>query len=362
MSVLIDKFVLLLFILPLLSRESGTVPVIAFLTAFTASCFLSLKNEEKLSFAVSGFYGVLCLFLPVFSIFLPLFCYDCTRTRQKFPGAILIVASVPFFIDRPFFLRIDLMLSLLLSLFLAVRTQKLEKMREEFKKLRDDSMELNLLLNKKNQYLMEKQETEVHLATLKERNRIAREIHDNVGHMLSRSILQLGALKALNHDSSLSAPLSELHKTLNTAMDSIRTSVHGLQESSVSLRDSVAEIIHGYPEYTVDLEYDISEPPPQNLQFCFAAIIKEAFTNASKHSDAARIRLVLREHPSFYQLLFEDDGSTAPKSYSSGMGLLNMKERIESFHGTINITFERGFKIFITVPRNTASYQPGGKS
>ena len=165
MSVLIDKFVLLLFILPLLSRESGTMPVIA--------------------------------------------CYNCTRTRQKFSGAILIVASVPFFMDRPFFLRIDLMLSLLLSLFLAVRTQKLEKMREEFKKLRDDSMELNLLLNKKNQYLMEKQETEVHLATLKERNRIAREIHDNVGHMLSRSILQLGALKALNHDSSLSAPLSE---------------------------------------------------------------------------------------------------------------------------------------------------------
>ena len=111
------------------------------------------------------------------------------------------------------------MLSLLLSLFLAVRTQKLENMREKFKKLRDDSTELNLLLNKKNRYLMEKQETEIHLATLKERNRIAREIHDNVGHMLSRSILQLGALKALNHDSSLSAPLSELHKTLNTAMD-----------------------------------------------------------------------------------------------------------------------------------------------
>ncbi len=70
--------------------------------------------------------------------------------------------------DRPFFLRIDLMLSLLLSLFLAAEMKKkLEKMREEFKKLRDDSMELNLLLNKKNQYLMEKQETEVHLATLK---------------------------------------------------------------------------------------------------------------------------------------------------------------------------------------------------
>ena len=94
---------------------------------------------------VSGFYGGLCLFIPVFSIFLPLFCYDCARTRRKFPGVILILASVPYFINRLFFLRIDLVLSLLLSLFLAVRTQKLENMREKFKKLRDDSTELNLL-------------------------------------------------------------------------------------------------------------------------------------------------------------------------------------------------------------------------
>lgn len=360
MSVLIDKFILLLFVLPLLSREAGVLPVVAFLTAFTASCFLSLKNNETLALIVSGFYGLLCLSTPIFSIFLPLFCYDCTRSRWRFFGVVLALASIPYFMSFHFFIRAYIVLTLLLSMFLAVRTQKLETMKQEFKKLRDDSTELNLLLNKKNQYLLEKQETEIHLATLKERNRIAREIHDNVGHMLSRSILQLGALKAVNKDAGLSTSLVELQNTLNTAMDSIRTSVHGLQESSVSLHDSVAEIIRGYPEYTVDFDYDISDAPPQNLQFCFAAIIKEAFTNTAKHSDAKHIRLVLREHPSFYQLLFEDNGSAAPESYSSGMGLLNMKERIESFHGAINILFEHGFKIFITVPHNTSSYQPGG--
>ena len=44
------------------------------------------------------------------------------------------------------------------------------------------------------------QDYEIYLATLKERNRIAREIHDNVGHMLTRSILQLGALSVINKD------------------------------------------------------------------------------------------------------------------------------------------------------------------
>ena len=50
---------------------------------------------------------------------------------------------------------------------------------------------------------MEKQDTEIYLATLKERNRIAREIHDNVGHMLSRSILMVGALKTVNQAENL---------------------------------------------------------------------------------------------------------------------------------------------------------------
>jgi len=51
-----------------------------------------------------------------------------------------------------------------------------------------------MLLRQKNRELIEKQDYEIRLATLNERGRIAREIHDHVGHLLSRSILQIGAL------------------------------------------------------------------------------------------------------------------------------------------------------------------------
>ena len=67
---------------------------------------------------------------------------------------------------------------------------------------RDESTEMAMHLAEKNKDLMEKQEYEVHLATLAER-RIAREIHDNVGHMLSSAILQVGALRAVNAQPSL---------------------------------------------------------------------------------------------------------------------------------------------------------------
>ena len=53
-------------------------------------------------------------------------------------------------------------------------------------------------MEQKNKELLEKQDYEIQVATLNERNRIAREIHDSVGHLLSRSILQLGALKAVH--------------------------------------------------------------------------------------------------------------------------------------------------------------------
>ena len=77
----------------------------------------------------------------------------------------------------------------------------------KYKKLlnmtRDDSKELEKMLEEKNKRLMSEQDQQVHLATLAERNRIAREIHDNVGHLLSRAILLLGAISTVNTDDRL---------------------------------------------------------------------------------------------------------------------------------------------------------------
>ena len=68
------------------------------------------------------------------------------------------------------------------------------------------------------------------MATLKERNRIAREIHDNVGHMLSRAILQMGALSTVYEEEPLHGQLLKVNDTLNLAMNNIRESVHDLHD------------------------------------------------------------------------------------------------------------------------------------
>ena len=74
-----------------------------------------------------------------------------------------------------------------------------------------------------------------------------------------------------------------------------------------------------------------------------------------KHSNATQVNVLAREHPGLYQLVIEDNGSVSgpeeAKDGARGIGIQNMKERIEALDGTIQIRRERGFRIYITVPK-----------
>jgi nitrate/nitrite-specific signal transduction histidine kinase len=85
----------------------------------------------------------------------------------------------------------------------------------------DSAREMSFQLKKQNQDLIEKQDYELNLATVNERNRIAREIHDNVGHLLSSAILQSAALYTVTKDEKIREGLNSINNTLNEAMSSI---------------------------------------------------------------------------------------------------------------------------------------------
>ena len=60
--------------------------------------------------------------------------------------------------------------------------------------------------------------------------------------------------------------------------------------------------------------------------------------------------ILLREHPNFYQFVIQDNGTNISKDKdSTGIGLTNMQERIKEVHGTIQISTNQGFRIFITI-------------
>lgn len=244
------------------------------------------------------------------------------------------------------------------------QTRRYSLLDMRYRRIRDDSVEKNLLLREKNQSILEKQDYEVYTATLRERNRIAREIHDNVGHMLSRSILMVGAMKAVHGEGNLKEPLCQLEDTLNAAMTSVRVSVHDLHDEAINLKEVLESLVGEYTFCKATLMYDMGYDVPRELRYGFIAIVKEALNNVMKHSDATWVKVVAREHPGLYQLIIEDNGTSKGlgldggnpnpskgQEENRGIGIRNMKERVDGFDGNLEIRTQGGWRIYITVPK-----------
>jgi signal transduction histidine kinase len=210
---------------------------------------------------------------------------------------------------------------------------------------------MSLKLKKKNHDLMEKQDYEINLATLNERNRIAMEIHDNVGHLLSRCLLQLGAVMAVNKDYRIKEGLSSIKDTLSQAMTSIRNSVHNLHDDAIDLYSQISGLVAEFDFCPATLDYELDDDIDIKLKYCFIAIVKEALSNIIAHSNATEVRIILHEHPALYQLIIEDNGSSGEYKPDNGIGLRNISDRVNSFNGNININTENGFRIFISIPK-----------
>ena len=182
------------------------------------------------------------------------------------------------------------------------------------------------------------------MATLQERNRIAREIHDNVGHMLTRALLQTGALAVCVKEEPLKASVAALQETLDSAMTSIRSSVHKLHDDAIPLEKSVQDCLQPLKDtYHITLTYDISEQIPSIVKLCLLGV---------KHSNGDAIQIVLREHPAFYQLSITDNG-TGSHLQQTGIGLETMQDRAEQVHGLIRFFPEKdSFRVFLSIPKS----------
>lgn len=337
--------------LPVLKRSGNIIPVLAG------------------SFVI---FGLCSLWFSDLLLFFPLLLYQ-TLSTELFP---LAVAELPlwgflvFQINRfPAVLCLLGIFGFILSFFLWLYAEKYQALYQDFQQIRDDSEEHALLLSEKNKALLEKQDYEIYAATLRERNRIAREIHDNVGHVLSRSILITAACKTINKNDALDPLLGNLEESLNGAMNSIRSSVHDLHDDAVDLEDAIKGLVKDFTFCPVNLTYDMSRQIPREVKYSLISITKEGLSNVMRHSNADSVNILLREHPALYQLCIEDNGTPGngipdiqteadinkEKSTSGGMGLSNIRDRAKALGGTVQITQENGFRIFVTIPKSVSN-------
>jgi len=323
------------------------------LVAVFVSSLNSYFQHKKLMIGLYLAFLVVCLIFPLLLCYLPLVSYDLFFTQEHHWQIFLLIPLVIYFTTTSWFTFIWLLLLLILSILLKHRSIVNEKLSASLYALRDRSREQYLELESNHREVMEKQDYEVKLATLAERNRIARDIHDHVGHSLSSSILQIGALATISENETAKSGLTTLKNTLSDAMDSIRNSVHDLHEQSFSLELEIERLINGFSFCEVELQYELTNDPNPEIKSHFIVIIKEALANVIKHSNATKVTITLREHPAFLQLVIQDNGSKM-KSISSdgdGIGLKNMTARIAGLGGHIHVSYETGFKIFISVSK-----------
>lgn len=353
MNKLIDKLIIFVFCLALyLTTASNSYLIVPILIAIIFSAGLSYL--EKKNFAVTLFiaYVILGFFDPALLVFIPLICYDALISNYKWLWTLGLLPLITGLNQLNGTSAVLIPVFIVVSYFLKKRTLSLERLQEDYFKLRDNAKETSLQLEKKNKVLMEKQDYELNLATLTERNRIARDIHDNVGHMLSRCILQTGALLAVSKDHPTQNGLSQIKDTLVEAMDSIRNSVHDLHDEAMDLQIELQTLIRHFKFSPVDFDYDMEANPEMTIKYCFLAVVKEAFSNIITHSNATRVSLTVREHPALYQLVIQDNGTSTESGTAGGIGLKNISDRVKALNGNVNINTEHGFRIFISIPKN----------
>ena len=352
-----DTGLLILYsLLTLFFIDTDSIFICALLCSVILLCCCYIFENHVITALLFLAYGLAVLALPDLFLFYPIFIYVILYSHLPlfllWAGGIFL-CLFPDMNEFPDVLVYKVFFGILLSAFLEKNTSEYEKLELDFLHCRDDSEERTLLLAEKNHALLEKQNYEIYNATLKERNRIAREIHDNVGHVLSRSILLTAAVRAVNNDPKTAPLMGSLEDSLNTAMNSIRSSVHDLHDESVNLEHAVDSLIRDFTFCPVDVTYDISDQVPRSIKYCFISIMKEALANIMKHSNATSVKILIREHPALYQLCIEDNGAEIHYDpASSGIGLVNMKERIDSLNGTLQISTQNGFRIFITIPKS----------
>ena len=171
-----------------------------------------------------------------------------------------------------------------------------------------------------------------------------------MGHLLSRCILQLGAVRMIHKDETVAEELQSVLEGLNESMTSIRKSVHDLHNDAVDLKQSIEKLIESNKEFTTDFDYDVENDFPRKIKYCIISVITEGFQNAVKHSNGDSISILVREHPGMYQVVFHDNGTGAVIK-EDGIGLHNIENRVRELGGMVSFSVEKGFRIFISIPK-----------
>ncbi len=190
-----------------------------------------------------------------------------------------------------------------------------------------------------------------HLAKVAERERIARDLHDVLGHTLSLIIVKSTLAGKLLEKSPEQArsEIADIEKVSRQAMAEIRNTLRGYSTYKLSEEIQRAESALSSAGVKLQAEAsDIAMTPAQ--ESVVALIMREAVTNVVRHSQAKTCRLRLAANNGDCVFEIQDDGRGGSSSLLEGNGLRGMRERVEALGGTITRDMSAGTKLTFEFP------------
>lgn len=370
MKVLADKGALLCgcLLLALIVGQAGTATVIWLIAAVTIAGLSMSADQRQWGIAAPAAYLLVGALSTDSVAGAPLVVYALARlgaltTRRARMTA--VAACVPFVAAVAARVRDMPVLALALAVcalaaLLALRTVQEAEARRSLHVVRDDLREKVLTLQDTNARLLQAQDYELRAAALAERTRIAREIHDGVGHLLTRLLLQVKALQVVHREEpGVVADLTTLDGGLDEALDSMRRSVHALSDDGEELATSLNLLGSRCGIESVRVDCSTEAEPPAVVARCVVAVVREALTNAARHGGARSARVAVTDYPAFWQVTVDNDGivpvegePAAAGRGGSGLGLRSMTERVEALGGRVRITPRPRFTVFATIPKD----------
>lgn len=223
---------------------------------------------------------------------------------------------------------------------------------DSFKETYDNERRYRYELETAKQRLLNSAKETAYIAEIKERNRIAREIHDTVGHSIAGILIQLQAVQKLMHREEKKAEelLKDSVERLSDTLDVMRNTVHNLRPSNNMSLEYIKNIISNFNYCRVDFSHsgDFNSLPP-NIMEAISSDIKEALTNAYKYSKATVINIKIDITEAFVRVYIKDNGEGCA-NLKEGFGLLGIRERVRNLAGNVSINGENGFMLVIIIP------------
>ena len=200
------------------------------------------------------------------------------------------------------------------------------------------------------------------LAAIAERERIARDLHDLLGHTLSMITLKSELARKLTKTDPVRAAseMAEVETISRDTLDQVRQAVHGYRAKGMAGEIESARRALKWASVDFEMRADVVDLPPRH-ETALALALREGVTNIVRHSGATRARAELKRDPHRVTFTLTDDGGGGG---AEGSGLAGIRERVERLDGTFERTYNNGTTLTVRLPRtehdNPSTPDPSG--